>query len=397
MIMNETGEMEMRMIGEERSLACKELGRLRWLLVAAVMLPGVAAAQAPCREVGTLGIGGLECVSCAFAIRNGGREWSFGTEPEVLAVSEDSPAHGALEAGDKIVAIDGIPITTREGGRHFGSPEPGAPVRLEVRRDGARIGVAFVTGRECAHGEAPEEPSTPRVTEVQRAATTPGVAVATGGVSLAALDSSSVRLSSILTGLSLSGAPRLGPMAYLHETPIWLGFGIRCSNCSLEKDTSMADSPWQWRFSPQGIEVKSVARSGPAERGGLRAGDRIVSIDGVALGTEEGDRVFSSLRAGQVASWGILRGGQARTVRFAPEARDSDGTATAGRRSAEADRDESTPVSVERALRFGGRIGNTRVEVRGPPDVLVEMDQTSRWVVIRVGEYEVRVRQDEIR
>jgi hypothetical protein len=87
--------------------------------------------------MGWLGIG-LECEQCS--VMSLGRRmeaWSFRVAPTVLTVDVDGPAHRAgLRRGDTLTAIDGVDLTTREGGRAFGRIEPNQRVVMTVRRDG---------------------------------------------------------------------------------------------------------------------------------------------------------------------------------------------------------------------------------------------------------------------
>lgn len=54
----------------------------------------------------------------------------------VVAVATDVPAAGKLEAGDVIVAVDGVPVRTPSDlRREIGKREPGDAVRLRVRRN----------------------------------------------------------------------------------------------------------------------------------------------------------------------------------------------------------------------------------------------------------------------
>ena len=83
--------------------------------------------------LGTLGISGLDCVGeCSVTLTSEGREesWVFSTEPRIFTIQDGGPAEGILEPGDYLVAIDGLLITTREGGRRYASLEPGEVVTV---------------------------------------------------------------------------------------------------------------------------------------------------------------------------------------------------------------------------------------------------------------------------
>jgi len=63
----------------------------------------------------------------------------------VLTVDVDGPAHRAgLRRGDTLTTIDGIDLTTNEGGRAFAAVETGQRVVLGVRRGGAERRVTLI-------------------------------------------------------------------------------------------------------------------------------------------------------------------------------------------------------------------------------------------------------------
>jgi membrane-associated protease RseP (regulator of RpoE activity) len=88
--------------------------------------------------LGWLGMG-LECEQCS--VTNFGQRMrgaSFRQPPAVLTVDVDGPAHRAgLRRGDTLTTIDGVDLTSREGGQAFSAVEPGQRVTLGVRRGGA--------------------------------------------------------------------------------------------------------------------------------------------------------------------------------------------------------------------------------------------------------------------
>lgn len=78
-------------------------------------------------------------VSCYCDIESGGAGepaiWSFKEPPEIQSVERGSPADRAgLERGDMLLEIDGIPLTTAEGGRRFGAVRSGKIVQFTYRR-----------------------------------------------------------------------------------------------------------------------------------------------------------------------------------------------------------------------------------------------------------------------
>ena len=100
-----------------------------------------------------------EEVAAAVALRELG--YDVDAKPEgalVVAVSQDAPAAGKLEATEVIVAVDGKPVRTPDDLRRLiATHEPGDTVRLRVRAGGAtRI-------EEVATIESTDEPGRPIV------------------------------------------------------------------------------------------------------------------------------------------------------------------------------------------------------------------------------------------
>ena len=116
-----------------------------------------AYAQGRCSEnremAGTIGIARFDCVgrSCTVSERDGrgGYAHNFAVEPSVGALNATIAPARQLRVGDVVLAIDEVPITTREGGRRLANLAVGDTVRLRVRRDGEEIELALAPVLGC--------------------------------------------------------------------------------------------------------------------------------------------------------------------------------------------------------------------------------------------------------
>lgn len=104
----------------------------------ALGLAGLALFAGPLRaqqERGVLGVQLWCATPCEMQEANGQVIWVFRGSPVVTRVQPGSPAQKAgLQAGDTIVGIDGLDLTSEAGGRKMGSLRVGVPVALRVRR-----------------------------------------------------------------------------------------------------------------------------------------------------------------------------------------------------------------------------------------------------------------------
>jgi hypothetical protein len=101
----------------------------------------------------SLGIGRLLCIGGACEINvdtRDGLAHRFATEPRVTELR--APASRVLEDRDIIVAIEGQPITTPEGGRRLAQLTVGTPVVLTIRRQHALQDVRLVPIPGCPIG-----------------------------------------------------------------------------------------------------------------------------------------------------------------------------------------------------------------------------------------------------
>lgn len=133
------------------------LRRITFVALVAIAAQQAQAQRAGCSEnramAGTIGIERLECVgrSCSVSGRDESGEYAhdFSVEPRVGALNATVQPSRLLRVGDVILAIDEIPITTREGGRRLANLSVGETVRLRIRREGEEVEVAVVPVLGC--------------------------------------------------------------------------------------------------------------------------------------------------------------------------------------------------------------------------------------------------------
>ena len=337
--------------------------------------PRVAAAQetAPQADAcpagkslqGDLGIAGFSCNCTYYEGADGERYWLFRSEPEVIEVRENSVASGKLRGGDVITAIDGMLITTREAGRRFANVRPGERVTLTLRRGDSWSKFTLVAGGRCeravpAPAAPPTPPTAPR-TEAPprepRAARPPTAREAPSPVPAAV--PRPARLPRPPEGVFPSG---------------WFGFGISC-DCTVHAATADAPPVWEFREPP---EIYSVEPGSPAERAGLKRGDRLIEIDGVPLVDEAGGRRFGAVKAGQAVRFVYRRGGERGAVSI-----------TADERVVPS----ATRAVVPDLLRYVGTVGNVEIEVRGASSVIVSELESGAELEIVTRDARIRIRK----
>jgi len=339
------------------------------MLTAALIagLPWGSLAQTCAAEsrVGSFGITGIQCERCRFYTEEGRSQAVFWTEPVIRGLDPSLPGARVLREGDAIVAVDGALITTTRGQEAYSSLPMEGEVRVRVRRNGATrdLDVPVVAVCPTARSVVPAIAGRP----IPAAAPNPGSAYAPPLPSLPS--TAAPAAAPPLAGLAIPAPPPLEPGARL-------GFGFACGPCSARREGDV--TTWTFEAPP---EITGIQPRGPAAEAGMRAGDRILQIDGTDITTPEGGRRFGAVRAGDRINWTLEREGRTLSVTSVGMPREVAPTGVPA---------SPSPVGeVADVLRFSGRVGDALVEVRGGRVTVVEEGSE---IVIRTGDTEVRVR-----
>jgi membrane-associated protease RseP (regulator of RpoE activity) len=390
-------------------------------VLAGLMAAAAAVAQqpAPCAPgqvmITTLDISGIRCDNCTIFGSADPAEvrWEFGSEPVIEGDAFGVTGNARLLPGDVIVAIDGHLITTSEGGRRFGRPDPYRAADLRIRREGRELSVAIDPTTECRRSRRADVPSAdvPAPPAPRGRSTDSPPPPPLPPARRPPLDSVHVR------GGRVAVFPAPTPPVLPALLPAgWLGLSFQCTGCQVQVE---GDSARTWTF-PESPTIVSVEGGSPAARAGLRSGDRLVSIDGLSLMSAAGGARFGAVSPGQSVSLGYERGSNTGTAVFVTGTRALVGSAPGGGRSfaesyariaqqAAGVRGRvvapGTAVSPPLAaptpppalrldasvVRYTGRLGDTMIEVTGEP---VTVTQDENEIVIRTSTGTIRLRRE---
>jgi predicted metalloprotease with PDZ domain len=132
-------------------------GRRAWPLLAVLLLYATPAlAQSTCPgdrpARGDFGIRALRCTgpgaSCTINVSDSARH-ELAVEPVITAVEPSLVGRDGVVVGDTLVAVDGLLITTREGGRRLADPPLDRPVAVLVRRRGEVLELSLRARAGC--------------------------------------------------------------------------------------------------------------------------------------------------------------------------------------------------------------------------------------------------------
>ncbi len=343
------------------------------------------------RMVGSLGLTGWDCRGdCTLTLDENREEmaWSFSVEPWITGVLAGGPADGILQEGDVIVALDGLLITTAEGGAYIANLPPDADVKVRYRRGGRLADAVVHTMAACGNAwdapVPPPPPSVPAPPAVPSRVVTPRIR--TSGLSPAPAPAEAPRR------VGPVARPPLPPQGLVRAMPPRprLGIGFTCSECGTRADSMSGGEVWFFSRPP---EVTAVDAGGAADRAGVQIGDRILAIDGAAIATDAGGRAFTAIKPGVGVQVTVAkRNGTEETVTVVPEEREPRGaTLLAAPPAPPAPPDLPEPPG-DLPVRYSGTLAGVEVEVRGEPVMVSSDAQGTRTMVIWADGLWIRIR-----
>lgn len=402
------------------------------IVICSLVPGGRAAAQGvastrPAIWTSSMGYLGIENLRCDCTFRGepdaSGRMFIFRSAPMVTGVASGSPASGILMRGDTITQIDGISILSVEGARRFTNIRPGDDVNLLIRRRGRILRVSVKATDDPGHRvysrivtpesevwDTPPFPPEPalapgvaRTPRTPRAAPAPRVWDGPGVFAVPPAEPAELAMPAVPAIPPETPRPSYRPLApgapwVAAVVPSgapspdgWFGFSIRCNDCGWASTGRPGESPvWE---SDEAPEVAMVAGGSPADRAGLKPGDRITHIDGVSILTREGQRRFGRVKPRQTVRLTVRRDGKSLTKELTlatrPEVRAAiAATVPVPPVAAVA----PMPPSMRRELRYFGKLNNVTVEVFSPGGPTVE--RVGDTMIITVGSSVVRLKVD---
>jgi len=299
--------------------------------------------------------------------------WYFKTEPELLKIDNDGPSFGKLKSGDKIVAIDGMLITTEKAGERFANLPAEEKVELEIRRSGRKHTVE-ITPRFIPHPDIPIEltvRSTEKSREENSVTIVPGKLIFPEfGPLLTKFEDRQAEFETLRDSLGL-----LVSGEYFDRSPQgWIGFGLSFSG-SIRRNDNGKPADWEFFEVPT---IMSIQKNSPAEKAGLRVDDILLEIDGAKLDSDEGGKRFSKMEPGQTVEWKVKRGKETLKIKTEAEKRPK-------WKFFEPDVEYLYQDAVK-PVKYTGTLGDVEIEVRGDRSVRVDENDETGETVIRSGD-----------
>jgi len=313
--------------------------------------------------LGYLGITGLNC-RCSYFEGSDTEDkfWHFQSEPEIRSVDMQGPAGNKLKSGDKIVAINGMLITTHNAGHLYANPVPGDTLEIQVRRGYGMVTHRVQVGQTCPNGSK------------------------TSGEDSSLIENGLLRFAKALESIDWEKAldKTFEPDEDSLLPKAWLGMAMECSGCCMKRTGAHTPAEWHFGSFP---EVYAVHENSPAEQAGFKTGDLITHINGIPIDQHEGGLLFSGIKPGEEVTWTVTRDGKELYLIMYAEAPPiparSDKT-----------HDWLLKPAIQQEIeitRFSGSLGDTEIEVKGSDPIEVFKYDAEGKIIIHAGNTKIKL------
>lgn len=248
-------------------------------------------------------------------------------DPVVAMVTRDgAAAEAGIEPGDRLMAIDGVKVKTFDEVQRYVGLRPGRTIVLSVERDGQmrdfRIMPKLVEdtdqfGNKMEMGRIGIALVDPLVTGVEPNGPAAKAGVVAGD-RLIAVDGNTVATYYDI-GRYIGDRPGKSLVLTIQRNGEIRDFPIVAETLAETDASGNKKDVGSIGIAPIDPLVASIAPDSPAEAAGLELGDRILSVDGQAVGSISEVQRYAASHADKPVALSVERGGQTRDVTVTPK------------------------------------------------------------------------------
>ncbi|OCJ12268.1 RIP metalloprotease RseP [Rhizobium sp. AC27/96] len=260
-------------------------------------------------------------------------------DPVVAMVTRDgAAAEAGIEPGDRLVAIDGVKITTFDEVQRYVGLRPGRTITLSVERDGQKRDFKIIPklvedtdqfGNKMEMGRIGIALVDPLVTAIEPAGPAAKAGILAGD-RLVAVDGNNVATYYDI-GRYVSDRPGKSIVLTVQRNGQIRDFPVVPEKLTDTDASGNKKDVGSIGIAPIDPLVGSIAPDSPAEAAGLELGDRILSVDGRAVSSIGEVQRYAAAHADKPVTLSVERNGQARDLPVTPkksEEADAFGTQT---------------------------------------------------------------------
>ncbi|TIX89249.1 RIP metalloprotease RseP [Rhizobium sp. P44RR-XXIV] len=260
-------------------------------------------------------------------------------DPVVAMVTRDgAAAEAGIEPGDRLVAIDGVKITTFDEVQRYVGLRPSRTIVLSVERDGQKRDFQIIPklvedtdqfGNKMEMGRIGIALVDPLVTAIEPAGPAAKAGILAGD-RLVAIDGNNVATYYDI-GRYVSDRPGKSIVLTVQRNGQMRDFPVVPERLTDTDASGNKKDVGSIGIAPIDPLVGSIAPDSPAEAAGLELGDRILSVDGRAIGSIGEVQRYAAAHADKPVTLSVERNGQTRDLSVTPkksEEADAFGTQT---------------------------------------------------------------------